>query len=102
MWGRLNACMRMDENKIVIKRPLKRQAIKRFLLFHSRYSLPLKPPVNGEKVPHFIEPCCPQTKQLFSKKRPELKIIRANLEDKKITLFFYCFLVYLLSTTKQS
>ena len=66
MWGRLNACM--DENKIVIKRPLKRQAIKRLPLLPSRYLLPLYPPLNGEKVPHFIEPCCPQTKQSFSKK----------------------------------
>ena len=57
----------VDENKIVIKRPLKRPAIKRFPLFHSRYSLPLNPPVNGEKVPHFIEPVVPKPNSYLAK-----------------------------------
>ena len=42
----------------------------------------------------FIEPRSPQTKQFFSKKRPELNIIRAKLEDKNITLFFILFIYF--------
>ena len=63
----------------LLKNPLFSKTVFNFLLTLQK---------TERRFPDFIEPRSPQTKQLFSKKRSELNIIRAKLEDKNITLFF--------------